>query len=115
MGRLVRFELSDGGSVDVEVDEPVIGRASRASDALVAATRTFEDALGGVRRAAEVALREFRDAALGPDQIELEFGVKLTAEAGAVIAKTGGEGQLTVRLTWGRPVPDGFRREPDAI
>jgi len=30
----------------------------------------------------------------------VEFGVRLTAEAGAVIAKSSVEGHLTVKLTW---------------
>ena len=33
---------------------------------------------------------------------EIEFGVKLNAAAGAVIAKTSAEGHLTVKLTWSR-------------
>ncbi|MFC7308619.1 CU044_2847 family protein [Streptomyces monticola] len=64
------------------------------------ATRTFEDSLAGARAAAESALRVFRDGSLKPDGVEIEFGVKLTAEAGAVIAKTSVEGHLVVKLSW---------------
>ena len=35
-----------------------------------------------------------------PDAVELEFGVKLTAETGAIIAKGAAEGHLVVRLSW---------------
>ncbi|MFE2032629.1 CU044_2847 family protein [Streptomyces scopuliridis] len=42
----------------------------------------------------------FRDGSLKPDGVELEFGVKLMAEAGAVIAKTSAEGHMTVKLSW---------------
>ncbi|MDQ1029514.1 hypothetical protein QF035_007096 [Streptomyces umbrinus] len=36
--------------------------------------------------------------------MEIEFGVKLTAEAGALIAKSAVEGHLVVKLSWS---PDG--------
>jgi hypothetical protein len=53
-----------------------------------------------VRSAAVSALRTFRDKSLDPDEVSLEFGVKFNATAGAVIAKTSGEGHLTVKLVW---------------
>jgi hypothetical protein len=36
-------------------------------------------------------------------QVELEFGVKLDAEAGAFLSKVGGEANINVTLTWKRP------------
>jgi hypothetical protein len=36
-------------------------------------------------------------------QVELEFGVKLDAEAGALLAKASGEASINVTLTWKRP------------
>ena len=35
-------------------------------------------------------------------QVELEFGLKLEAEAGALISKVGGEASINVTLTWER-------------
>lgn len=35
-------------------------------------------------------------------QAEIEFGVKLDFEAGALLAKAGGEGSISVKLTWER-------------
>ncbi|MCE0445187.1 hypothetical protein LT493_09090 [Streptomyces tricolor] len=64
------------------------------------AARTFEGALDGVRAAATAALRVFRDGSLRPDAVEIEFGVRLSAEAGAVIAKGSAEGHLLVKLSW---------------
>ena len=39
-------------------------------------------------------------------QAEIEFGVKLSAEAGALLAKTGAEGSISVKLTWERKEND---------
>jgi hypothetical protein len=102
MEGLVEFRTSDGAVVAVEVAEDNSGHqlVSRRADGTVQATRTFEGALHGVRTAAESALRVFRDGSLQPDAVEIEFGVKLTAEAGALIAKSAVEGHLLVKLSW---------------
>ena len=101
MPDFVRFPLADGGSVLVEVEvEPGLERASAPSGVLRKATTTFEHALGEVRAAAGAALAQFRG--LGPDEVELKFGVKLDAQAGAVIARTGLQGQFEVKLKWVR-------------
>ncbi|MEU8029251.1 CU044_2847 family protein [Streptomyces sp. NPDC049099] len=102
MNKLVEFTTEDGAVVVVETADAVSGTklVSRGEAPAAQATRTFEAALDGVRSAAHSALRVFRDGALSPDAVELEFGVKLSAEAGAVIAKGAAEGQLVVRLKW---------------
>ncbi|MFF2204330.1 CU044_2847 family protein [Streptomyces sp. NPDC058145] len=102
MGRLVEFTTEDGAVVVVETAEPATGTrlVSRGQNPAAQAARTFEGTLDGVRAAAQSALRVFRDGSLRPDSVELEFGVKLTAEAGAIIAKGAAEGQLVVRLGW---------------
>ncbi|MEU6820101.1 CU044_2847 family protein [Streptomyces atriruber] len=105
MNELIRWE-SDEGPVVVEVDsrDPGFRSVSRRGDAggVHEVEGRFESALNNVRGAALSALRTFRDRTMDPDLIELEFGVKLSAEAGAVIAKTATEGHLTVKLTWSR-------------
>jgi hypothetical protein len=101
---LLRWQ-TDEGPVVVEVDDQDAGYESirRSPDALVHdAAGKFEDALSGVRAAAVTTLRTFRDDVLKPDDVEIEFGVKLNAEAGAVIAKTSLEGHLVVKLRWAR-------------
>ncbi|WBO69384.1 CU044_2847 family protein [Streptomyces camelliae] len=104
MGRLVEFTTEDGIAVVVESVEGGTGArpVGRGDGPVAQASRTFEGALDGVRAAAQSALRVFRDGTLRPDSVELEFGVKLTAEAGAIIAKGAAEGQLVVRLGWSK-------------
>jgi len=104
MNELVRWE-TDEGPIVVEVDskEPGFSSISRKPGEAVHDVRErFEDALQNVRNAAQSALRMFRDDVLDPDDVEIEFGVKLNAVAGAVIAKTSAEGHLTVKLKWSR-------------
>lgn len=100
---LVEFRMADGATVAVQASGERSGSRLVARDGTVQAARTFESALEGVRAAAQSALRVFRDGtgALRPDGVEIEFGVRLSAEAGAVIAKGTTEGHLVVKLTWG--------------
>ncbi|MDQ0387953.1 hypothetical protein CJI59_18030 [Streptomyces sp. Alain-F2R5] len=101
MDRLVEFSTEDGARVVVEgVEDEDGARLVSRGDGPARAARTFEASLEGVRAAAGSALRVFRDGSLRPDSVELEFGVKLTAETGAVIAKGAAEGHLVVRLSW---------------
>jgi hypothetical protein len=107
MDGLVEFKTGDGAVIAVEgVEERSGSRLVSRGDGTVQATRTFEGALEGVRAAAESALRVFRDGALRPDGVEIEFGVKLSAETGAIIAKGTAEGHLVVKLTWSPSAPE---------
>lgn len=103
MAELVQFALRDGGAILVEVDKPTTGIGTVGRDGVVRNLQeTFERRLTDVRQAAGSALDIFREG-LQPDEIKLTFGVKLTAEAGAVIARTGVEGHLAVELKWKKP------------
>lgn len=112
MDGLMEFKTEDGALVVVEgVDDESGARLVSRDDGPARAARTFEAALDGVRAAAESALRVFRDGSLKPDAVELEFGVKLSAEAGAVIAKGSAEGHLVVKLSWS---PGASTADPEA-
>lgn len=102
MDGLVEFRTEDGALVVVEGAGTTRSGARLVSrgDGPAQAARTFEGALDGVRAAAAAALRVFRDGSLRPDAVEIEFGVRLSAEAGAVIAKGSAEGHLVVKLSW---------------
>lgn len=109
MEGLVEFEIGDGVVIAVEQAEDLSGSqlVRRQRDGAVQATHTFEESLDRVRSAAESALRVFRNCSVKPDTVEIEFGVKLSAEAGAVIAKSTVEGHLVVTLAWSPQSADG--------
>lgn len=101
MTEVMRIPLDGGGSVLVEA-EPVPGleRAGRAGDMLRDATQSLEQALLQVRDAASAAVTQFVEMRQRPDEVELKFGIKLDAQAGAVIARTGLQGHFEVKLKW---------------
>lgn len=113
MPEFARFGLDGGGSVIVEVDEePGVTRVSRQGRIRDAGV-TFATALTEVRVAATAALTQFQAMTRQPDQVEIAFGVKLDVEVGAVIARTGMQGNFEVKLTWQREISEeGERSNP---
>jgi hypothetical protein len=103
---LAQFKLEGERWVLIDVDEePGIARVARKGRILEAKV-TFETALGDVRDAAIAALTQFRTMAHQPDEVEITFGVRLDAEFGAVIAKTGLAGNFEVKLKWRSIAPN---------
>ncbi|MFF4353631.1 CU044_2847 family protein [Streptomyces sp. NPDC001530] len=103
MSELVRFKGPDGESLVVEVDDdsPGLEQISRDSGGIADAGRRLNEALastGPSIRAVVDSLRVF-----APDEHEIEFGIKLNAEAGVVVAKSAVEGHFTVKMCWRRP------------
>ena len=100
MDTVMRYQVGNGSSVLVEVEEDTYGveAVSRISDGVVEVGQRLESALGMVRDAARATLEAMKT--LGPETVEVEFGIKLAGEAGAMIAKTSAEGHFTVRLAW---------------
>ena len=100
MSELARFGLEDGSWAIVELKDvdPGFRRASVGrGDYLEAGS--FERALRGTVDVANAALGQFRRLDGPPDELEIEFGIRLHAEAGAVVADNG-EGHLHVRVLW---------------
>ncbi|MBQ1019471.1 hypothetical protein KBX71_16585 [Micromonospora sp. D93] len=100
---LVRFVVRDGTSVIVEVEEERRGStpAGRRVNGVRDAREFFESNLTHIRDAAEAVLADLRKAS-SPDEIKIGFGVKLTTEVGAVIARSAVEGNISVELLWRR-------------
>jgi hypothetical protein len=98
--QLIRFRTVSGVDVLVEVDDESGFQKVRADGVVADAKEKFDEALQTVNAAAESALGVFRSGSANPENIEIEFGIKLSAQAGAVIARTAVEGHLLVRLSW---------------
>ena len=79
-----------------------IGRLST-TDLAKKSAEAVEAAMGTIKAMARriSALREEMPHEF--TRIEIDFGIKLDAEAGALLAKAGGEASLNVTLTWERP------------
>jgi hypothetical protein len=104
MKRLIEFPLQDGDIIVIEIDEVEaaggIARAARADGISERAKETFEDAVAKIKPASDSLIARLRELHDQPSEISLEFGVKLTATVGAVIASGGGEANYKVTLKW---------------
>jgi len=104
MKRLIEFPLEEGGTILVEVSdsqpEEGIVKAARGDEVVMHASQTFEQALDTLKPAAGAVVKKFRLLPDAPDEVQVEFGIKLSAAAGALIASTGAEANFKVSLTW---------------
>jgi hypothetical protein len=111
MKRLVEFPSESGEPILVEVEEVGLAGGTRrglSPSAVVERAQTsFEDALEKARPMASGLvgkLRAIGDAAGNPsDEVQLEFGIVLNAEAGAILASASAGANYKVTMTWKRP------------
>ena len=108
MKRLVEFPLEDGSSMLVEVEETEqdgLERVSRRDPGMIErAQQTFEKSLDKVKPAAQYILAKLRELQDSPDEIEVQFGLNLSAAAGIVLA-SGITANYTVKLKWVKEKP----------
>jgi len=92
-GAIVLVEVPDGDAIGIE-------RVGRVGEVIRDASETLEQALSRIQPAAAAVLRGMRAMVTPPDKVTVEFGVKLTAEAGVVVAKAASEANFKVIVEW---------------
>ena len=101
MTEVLRYEAGSG-SVLVEVEDGSYGvdHPARNEQGILDVGRRLEDAIASVRPAALAALESM--AELTPEHMEIEFGIKLAGDAGALIAKSSSDAHFVLRISWTR-------------
>ncbi|MEO5953178.1 MAG: CU044_2847 family protein [Chloroflexia bacterium] len=108
MKRLVEFATEDGGSILVEIEDDLrVGsgatlRGGAASNMIEKARVSYEEALDKIKGAAGMIITKMRSLPDSPDEIGVDFGIKLSADIGAILASTSAEAQFTLHLVWRR-------------
>ncbi|WP_456846974.1 CU044_2847 family protein [Cellulomonas sp. P5_C6] len=105
MTRLVTFSTADGADVVVQVDDDagVPGMVTRGlgdSQVVQRVQQSFDDALARVQPAVRSMLAQLRSPVDTPDEIEVEFGIQMSAEVGAFVAGASSAANFKVTLTW---------------
>jgi hypothetical protein len=108
MKRLVEFPSEGGEMIFVEVEELVPGGGTRRglfpSAVVERAQTSFEDALDRARLMANSLVEKLGDiadsAGRTPNEVQVEFGIVLSAEAGAVLAAASAGANFKVTTTW---------------
>jgi Trypsin-co-occurring domain 1 len=111
MSRLATFRLDDGRSFVAEVDDEIEIRntmrgASTNEEMIVQSSQAFETAFDNIKKAAESMVARLCSLADPPDELAIEFGVKLSAETGALIAKAATEANFSITLKWKRALAE---------
>src|SRR3712207_2358500 len=110
MKRLVEFPSETGAPILVEVEDVGLAGETRrglSPSAVVERAQTsFEDALDKARPMASSLVKKLRDigdsAGNPPNEVQVEFGIILSAEAGAVLAAASATANYKVTMTWKR-------------
>ncbi len=107
MGSVGRLPLDGGGQLLFETVEDldpsdVAGpvKAGRVADAVRELPQTLTEALEPVRQMAGAVVAQLREVGLA--EVEVEFGVNLSAGVGALISKGEAAAHLRVRVLWQR-------------
>jgi hypothetical protein len=103
---LIDVPVNAGGRLLVEASgDDLPGQlelaALRPGEIAARARESLEQALDQVKPAIEVVLGQLRS--MSPDEVAVEFGIVLGAEAGVVIAKGRADVHFSVSLTWRKP------------
>ena len=101
MKPLIEFPLAGDESILVEVNE-VDGDlvAYPGQQVVVKAQTSFAEAMDKIKPVAANIIGKVRELKDSPDEVEVKFGVKMTAEMGAVIASANVEGNYEIILKW---------------
>ena len=106
MSRLIEFKLDDSEqtTVLVEADDniPAEGQARVSIGGTVTeqASKAFDTALSEIRSIVNSVTRHVVDAVADAQEIEMELGFKLTADAGVILARAGAESHCKVSIKW---------------
>ncbi|MCW2540314.1 MAG: hypothetical protein JWN95_2039 [Frankiales bacterium] len=108
MAILVKVPLDDGDYVVVEADRSDVKGgttlAATPGQTVAQASRTLAASLDDLQPMLRTIKQKL--AAAGPDEFNVQFGVKLGGETGIIIAKGSAEVNLTISMSWrGQPAP----------
>lgn len=106
MSQFIEFPLEGTETtVIVEVDDDAAGIIPvgiEPGEVARRATQGFQQALDRILPVASAALGRMRTLSEIPDEVTISFGIKLTADLGAVLARAGSAANLDVMLRWER-------------
>lgn len=104
MKHLVEFSLENGDSITVEVEEslPVTtdDRIGIGDQMAYKAKQSFEAALSKIEPVANTIITKMQHLNQPADEVEVKFGLKMSAELGAVVASGNAEVNYEITLKW---------------
>lgn len=105
---LAQFELEDGTPFLVEIDEPESSAIERVAlvetgEMVYKAKKNLDEALEAIKPVASTVVSKLKSGLTTPaDEVEVTFGLKLSAEAGVVFSSVGSEVTFEIKLKWSK-------------
>lgn len=100
----IPLDSGEGPHLIAEVDATDLGGVDLMADdgggRLGTAATTLSEAFGKLEPALDMIVSRLRRATRHPDEITVDFGLKLGGETGLVFAKGTAEANLSVSVTW---------------
>ena len=113
MAQYIETFTKDGTSIRIEVESDSklggVGFASQASRDNVSSEATkdaYDQTLNTIRGCANGVIDTIQNLETLPSTASIDFAIKIDPEAGAMIAKSGGDAQFKVSLSWKQAEPD---------
>jgi len=111
---VVQFDSGDNETILVEIFSPgniddagegaSLARSGTARGALDSASAierlAINDITNGIKPLLQGISAAVREVDIRPDELELSFGIKLTASAGVVLTKLGSEATINLKMKW---------------
>ena len=100
MNRYIPIE-TPGGTIWAEIEETPGSEGIELTGWGTKALKSFEDTVDALKKNAQYLLNAIQE--LGPEEVEVSFGIKVGAEAGTPffgLAKASGEGSYTITYKW---------------
>jgi hypothetical protein len=94
--QIVIYQVDESTTVKFEI-EPTEGYRPAGSEQVLG---WVKEAVAPAVEAAKAVLDKVKEAR--PDQVEMKFGIKVSGGTNWLVAKTAGEGNFEVTLTWSR-------------
>ena len=76
-------------------------RVEASRSTVIEASESLEQVVGRIGPIVKGIVSEIRQSAEWPDEVEVEFAVKISADSNLVIARAGGEANFRIALRWG--------------
>lgn len=104
MVKMIELVWDDGSKVTAEITEPGegqegTGRAGRLEKVQQLTQQAFEKAMSQLKPIAQTVMGTLKELN-NPIEVGVEFGVKLSAETGVVIASAQAEANFKISLKW---------------
>jgi hypothetical protein len=100
--KYLEVKVDDKGTILVDVTPAEGIVPTGGGDIITKAEDAFEKAMSTIQTCAEgfVSHISVFPSHMRPQEVALEFGVTFKSEVGAIVAKTSGDANLKVTLTW---------------